>query len=88
MAVTPARTFEMKCVSPNELAAAPHFPDLAQKSVGETLASRAAAKDYDIPAKKHATLPKLHHRFAQQAGTVEQDCLGRQEFEGSAGFDR
>ena len=78
----------MKCVSPNELAAAREASVSPTDFCARSGKCGAAAKDYDIPAKKHATLPKLHHRFAQQAGTVEQDCLGRQEFEGSAGFDR
>ena len=44
--------FEVQRVSPNELTLAAHFPDLAEKSAGEALASRAAAKDYNVSAKK------------------------------------
>ena len=44
--------FEVQRVSPNEFAVAPHFPDLAEKSVGEALAPRATAKDHNVSAEK------------------------------------
>ena len=44
--------FEVQRVSPDELTLAAHFPDFAEKSAGEALAPRAAAKDHNVSAEK------------------------------------
>ena len=44
--------FQVQRVSPDELTLAAHFPDLAEKSAGEVLAPRAAAKDDNVSAEK------------------------------------
>src|SRR5260370_1487570 len=67
--------FEVQRVSPNEFAVAPHFPDLAEKSVGEALAPRAAAKDHNITAEKSRARREVDARFATQAGAVEHARL-------------
>src|SRR5260370_26123315 len=77
--------FEVQRVSPNEFAVAPHFPDLAEKSVGEALAPRAAAKDHNITAEKSRARREVDARFATQAGARAQDRLGRPKFESCAG---
>jgi hypothetical protein len=66
----------------------PHFPDLTQEAAGEALSPRTAAKDHDVAAQKCRARREIDRRFAPQAGTVEQDRLGRQEFESGAGPDR
>jgi len=72
---------KMESVSPNELAAAPHFPRLVQKTAREPLAPRAAAKDHDVTTEKNATRLEIDHRFARQPSTIKQNRLGWQEFE-------
>src|SRR5438128_2091809 len=80
--------FEVGSVAPDEPALAPHLPDFPKKSVGEALAACTAAKDHNVTAEKSGTWTELDDGLAPQAGAVEQDGLGRQEFESCTSGDR
>ncbi len=54
----------------------------------KTLAAGAAAEHDNVTAEKRGTGAKLDDRRASQPGAVEQDRLGRQEFERRIGADR
>src|SRR5438445_13549438 len=79
--------FEVQCVSPNELALALNLPDITEKSVGEALATSAAAKDHNVAAKKSGTRAELDHGLASQPAAIQQDGLRGQKFESRAGGD-
>ena len=79
---------EVDGVSPDEVAFAPHCPDLVQEAVSKSLAPRAAAKNYEVAAEKPGAGTEFHARFAAQPGAVEEDRLGRQEFENGAAAGR
>src|SRR5207244_9992775 len=79
---------EVHRVPPNELAAAPHFPDLVENSVGEALASRAASKNHDVTAEKPRAWREVDARFAAQTGAAEQDRLRWRRFEYCPGANR
>src|SRR5947209_10121562 len=84
----PDIVLKMQRVSPDEVTVATQFPDFAQEAAGETLPARAAAKDHHVAAQERGARREIDDRFAVQAGAVEQDRLGRQEFESGAGPDR
>jgi len=84
----PDIVFEVQRVSPDEFAIAVHFPNLAQEAARKALSPRAAAKHNNIAAQERGARREIDDRFAPQAGAVEQDRLGRQEFESGAGPDR
>src|SRR5947208_3521549 len=79
---------EMQCVAPHEFAVTPHLPNFAQRSLRKALAASAATEDDDIAAEKTGICRELDCRLAPQPSAVEQDCLGRKEFEGRTGTDR
>ena len=54
-----------------------------QKPAGEALAAGAAAEDDDVAAEEPGAGRELDPRLAAQTRAVEQDRLGRQEFERS-----
>jgi hypothetical protein len=75
-------------VSPDKLSIAAQFPDLAQEAAGEAFAASMAPKDHDIAAQKRGARHEINDRLALKARAVEQDRLGRQEFESGAGSNR
>ena len=80
---------ELQRVSPDELTVAADLPQLAQKAAGKSLAPRPAAEDYDAAAQKtRCPAASSIVGLAPQPGAVEQDRLGRQEFQSGAGADR
>jgi hypothetical protein len=79
---------EMQSVAPYEIAVSPKLPLLAQQSFGEALATRSAAKDYDISPEKPRVTVELHDGFTRQARPVEQDRLKRQKLQRRTRGDR
>jgi hypothetical protein len=62
-------------------AAPADLPDLAQEAAREPYAARPAAENDDVAAAKCGLARQIDDGFAVEPGTVEEDGLGRQEFE-------
>src|SRR5262245_1401240 len=78
----------MQGITPNELAIAPHLPDLTQKAAGEALPARPTAEDHNVPAEKSRARCELDCCLTPKTRAVEENCLEWQKFECCAGCNR